>query len=240
MLGSQSPGGQIPSSLAEKLVPGKWMGTWGRSCWPCFSHYIIWVGVATHSGPWLAHLYSGCVSPAGEVAPVWDQESPGMWGDPVSTLPPHCEQPCQIRSWRHIRWKKRQVQRGPTAVQRAGQDRDSHPPPPATPARTGSPATVYPSLWTNHSTQWAESPTGSGPPWFEQVLCTSAKDQTPQPCAGSTCLHLEPQCARAPTIPKLSGTFMSSFGPLLGVGWGASPDPVMYPASWRRKWAQSG
>lgn len=111
MLGSQSPGGQIPSSLAEKLVPGKWMGTWGRSCWPCFSHYIIWVGVATHSGPWLAHLYSGCVSPAGEVAPVWDQESPGMWGDPVSTLPPHCEQPCQIRSWRHIRWKKRQVQR---------------------------------------------------------------------------------------------------------------------------------
>ena len=50
------------------------------------------------SGPWLAHLYGSCVSPAGEVAPVWDQECPSMWGDPVSTLPLHCEQPCQIRS----------------------------------------------------------------------------------------------------------------------------------------------
>lgn len=49
------PWGQTPSSLAEKLVPGKQTGTWGRSCWPHFSHYIIWVGVATPSGPWLAH-----------------------------------------------------------------------------------------------------------------------------------------------------------------------------------------
>lgn len=166
LAGLTVPWGQTPSSLAEKLVPGKQTGTWGRSCWPHFSHYIIWVGVATPSGPWLAHLYSGCVSPAGEVAPVWDQECPGMWGDPVSTLPLHCEQPCQTRSWRHIGWKKRLRFRGGPQLAK-GQVRTEIPIPHRPPPQPGTEAqpTVYPSLWTNHSTQWADSPADSGALW---------------------------------------------------------------------------